>query len=267
MEPVVRYEVDAGVALVTLNRPDRLNAVTREMGQLYGDALDRAGADPDVRAVVVTGAGRGFCAGADMDLLRDIGTTGEGASDVLRPSLSFEPTVPKPVIAAVNGAAAGLGFVRALLCDVRFASRDAKFTTAFARRGLVAEHGISWVLPRVVGFSRAMDLLLSARTVDAAEAERIGLVDHLVDGDVVAAAVAYAKDLATWSSPMSMRHMKEQVWRDAGDRLEPSLERMNALMAASFDWPDLAEGVQSWVEKREPVWPPLHPGEACQPST
>jgi enoyl-CoA hydratase/carnithine racemase len=255
--PVVRYEVQDHVAVVTLNRPERLNALTREMGHAYGAALDQAGSDPDVRAVVVTGAGRGFCAGADMDLLQDIGTTGEGATDVLRPSLSFEPTVPKPVIAAVNGAAAGLGFVRALLCDVRFASGEAKFTTAFARRGLVAEHGISWVLPRVVGFSRAMDLLLSARTVGAAEAERIGLVDHLVDGDVVAAAVGYAKDLATWSSPTSMSHMKAQVWRDAGDRLEPSLERMNALMAASFDWPDIGEGVQSWLEKREPVWPPL----------
>jgi enoyl-CoA hydratase/carnithine racemase len=257
MATVVRYHVEDRVALVTLDRPDRLNAITREMGQQYAAALDRAGADPQVRAVVVTGAGRGFCAGADMDLLQGIGTTGEGASDALRPSLSLEPTVPKPVIAAVNGAAAGLGFVRALLCDVRFASPAAKFTTAFARRGLVAEHGISWMLPRVVGFSRAMDLLLSARTVGADEAQRIGLVDHLVGGDVVAAAVAYAKDLATWCSPTAMAHTKMQVWRDAGDQLEPSLERMNALMAASFDWPDVVEGVQSWMDKREPAWPPL----------
>ncbi len=259
MATVVRYEVEDRVALVTLDRPDRLNAVTREMGQQYAAALDRAGDDPDVRAVVVTGAGRGFCAGADMDLLQDIGTTGEGASEALRPSLSLEPTVPKPVIAAVNGAAAGLGFVRALLCDVRFASHDAKFTTAFARRGLVAEHGISWVLPRVVGFSRAVDLLLSARTVGAVEAERIGLVDHLVEGDVVAAAVAYAKDLATWSSPTAMAHMKVQVWRDAGDHVGPALARATDLMAASFDWPDVVEGVQSWIEKRTPDWPPLQP--------
>ncbi len=257
MATVVRYEVEDRVALVTLDRPDRLNAVTREMGQQYAAALDRAGADPEVRAVVVTGAGRGFCAGADMDLLQGIGTTGEGASDVLRPSLSLEPTVPKPVIAAVNGAAAGLGFVRALLCDVRFASHEAKFTTAFARRGLVAEHGISWVLPRVVGFSRAVDLLLSARTIDAAEAQRIGLVDHLVEHDVVAAAVAYAKELATWCSPTAMAHMKVQVWRDAGDHVGPALERATDLMAASFDWPDVAEGVQSWMEQRTPDWPPL----------
>ena len=262
MPTVVRYEVEDGVAVVTLDRPERLNAVTREMGHQYAEALDRAAADPQVRAVVVTGAGRGFCAGADMDLLQGIGTTGAGASDALRPSLSLEPTVPKPVIAAVNGAAAGLGFVRALLCDVRFAAPEAKFTTAFARRGLVAEHGISWVLPRVVGFSRAMDLLLSARTVTAVEAERIGLVDHLVDGDVVAAAVAYAKDLATWCSPTAMAHMKAQVWRDSGDQLEPSLQRMNALMAASFEWPDVVEGVQSWVEKRTPAWPPLQPPAA-----
>lgn len=257
MATVVRYEVEDGVALVTLDRPDRLNAITREMGQQYAAALDHADADPDVRAVVVTGAGRGFCAGADMDLLHDIGTTGEGASDALRPSLSLEPTVSKPVIAAVNGPAAGLGFVRALLCDVRFASTEATFTTAFVRRGLVAEHGISWVLPRVVGFSRAMDLLLSGRKVTAAEAERIGLVDHLVESDVVAAAVAYAKDLATWCSPTAMAHMKVQLWRDAGDEVGPALERATGLMAASFGWPDVAEGVQSWVEKRTPVWPPL----------
>lgn len=257
MESVVRYEVVGGVAVVTLNRPERLNAVTREMGQRYAEALIRAGADPVVRAVVVTGAGRGFCAGADMDVLQGLSSTGEGATEVLQRSIPLEATVPKPVIAAVNGPAAGLGFVRALMCDVRFGSGDAAFTTAFARRGLVAEHGISWVLPRVVGFSRAMDLLLSARTVGAREASRIGLVDHLVDGDVVAAAVAYAQDLATWCSPTSMGHLKAQVWRDAGDHLQPALDRMTDLMAASFTWPDLQEGVLSWMEKREPVWPPL----------
>ena len=262
MEPVVRYEVDRGVALVTLNRPERLNAVTREMAQLYEQSLRAAAADDDVRVVVVTGAGRGFCAGADMDLLHGIGTTGEGAAEALRPAPPLEATIPKPVVAAVNGPAAGLGFVRAMLCDVRFASADASFTTAFARRGLVAEHGISWLLPRVVGFSRAMDLLLSARKVGAQEAARIGLVDHLVDGDVVEAATAYARDLATWCSPTSMAHLKAQVWRDAGDALEPSLARMNALMAASFTGPDIVEGVQSWMERREPTWPPLAvPGE------
>ena len=254
-DPVLAEQRDA-VLTLSLNRPDRLNAWTQAMEDRYFDLLAAADDDPTVRAIVLTGTGRGFCAGADLDDLGRLASHTERYEAGRRPK-TFPLTIRKPIIGAINGACAGLGLIQALYCDVRFVSSTAKLTTAFARRGLVAEHGISWVLPRVVGFSRAMDLLLSARTVGAVEAERIGLVDHLVEGDVVAAALAYAKELATWCSPTSMAHMKAQVWRDAGDQLDPSLLRMNALMAASFEWPDVVEGVQSWMEKREPQWPPL----------
>ena len=176
MSDVVLIEVSEGVAQLTLNRPDRLNAWTAEMGRAYFDLLDECAAREDVRVIVVTGAGRGFCAGADM---KDLESIGSGDLDGARADLDERPqtyalTIPKPVIAAINGPCAGLGLVHALMCDLRFAAQGAKLTTAFARRGLVAEHGISWVLPRLVGPARALDLLLSGRIVLAEEAARAG---------------------------------------------------------------------------------------------
>jgi enoyl-CoA hydratase/carnithine racemase len=165
--------------------------------------------------------------------------------------------VPKPVIAAINGPCAGLGFVRAMFADLRFAAAGAKLTTAFARRGLVAEYGLSWLLPRIVGMSRSLDLLLSGRTFLAEEAHALGLVNEVVDGAVLTAALDYARDLATWCSPASLRDMKAQVWRDAVGDLAEAWERTEQLMLASFDRPDLAEGVRSYVEQREPQFPPL----------
>ena len=253
----VLYEVRDSVALVTLNRPDRLNAWTPEMSDGYLQALDDATADPQVRAIVVTGAGRGFCAGADMDRLQDLAAGGDRVGNRDRAPADMEPAVPKPVIAAINGACAGLGLVRAMFCDIRFAAAGAKFTTAFARRGLVAEYGLSWLLPRLVGMSRSLDVLLSGRVFLAEEAYELGLVNRVVDGDVVEAALAYARELATLSSPASMRDMKRQVWADAVSSLEESWERTEKLMLASFDRPDLAEGVTSYVERRDPQWPPL----------
>src|ERR671936_251644 len=183
MPDPVLYEAADGVATVTLNRPDRLNAWTRELGARFYELLERAAEDPEVRAIVVTGAGRGFCAGADMELLQSIG----GGSAVVGERQELYPDhllgIPKPIIAAINGPAAGLGFVVALMCDIRFAAAGAKLTTAFARRGLIAEHGISWVLPRLVGPSRALDLLLSGRVVLAEEAAGMGLVNLVIAGD------------------------------------------------------------------------------------
>jgi enoyl-CoA hydratase/carnithine racemase len=253
----VLYEVRDNVALVTLNRPDRLNAWTPEMSDGYLKALDDATADPQVRAIVVTGAGRGFCAGADMDRLQDLAAGGDRVGNRDRAPADMEPAVPKPVIAAINGACAGLGLVRAMFCDIRFAAAGAKFTTAFARRGLVAEYGLSWLMPRLVGMSRSLDVLLSGRVFLAEEAYELGLVNRVIDGDVVEAALAYARELATYSSPASMRDMKRQVWADAVSSLEESWERTEKLMLASFDRPDLAEGVASYVERRDPQWPPL----------
>jgi enoyl-CoA hydratase/carnithine racemase len=221
----------------------------------YFDLLEEAAADPDVRAIVVTGAGRGFCAGADMEALQSLGS-GEGSSEDARGDdrpQTFPLSIPKPVIAAINGPAAGLGLVMALMCDIRFAAAGAKLTTAFARRGLIAEHGISWVLPRLVGSAHALDLLFSGRVVLAEEAATMGLVNAVHPGDeLLERTLAYAHELATWSSPTSMRVMKGQVYEHMERGAAESLEESNRLMAESFGRPDFAEGVAAFVEGREP---------------
>jgi enoyl-CoA hydratase/carnithine racemase len=260
MSDEILYDVDGGVAVITLNRPDKLNAWTPTMGERYLELLEQVKTDPDVRVAVLTGAGRGFCAGADMNLLSNLaeskgeervgGTLGKGPSEM-------EPSVPKPVIAAVNGACAGLGLVRAMFCDLRFAAAGSKFTTAFVRRGLVAEYGLSWLLPRLTGVSRSLDVLLSGRVFLAEEAFEMGLVNRVVEGDVLAAAVDYARELAAYSSPASMRDMKQQVWGDLVGSLDESWSRTEQLMLASFTRPDLAEGVTSYLEGRDPQFPPL----------
>jgi len=178
MSEVVQMTVEDGVALLTLNRPDRLNAWTAEMESAYFGLLEECAASDEVRAIVVTGAGRGFCAGADMQELQAIGDGEPAPVPHDRRPQTLPMTIPKPIIAAVNGACAGIGLVQALMCDVRFAAEGAKLTTSFARRGLVAEHGISWILPRLVGPANALDLLLSGRLVFAEEAQALGLVNR-----------------------------------------------------------------------------------------
>lgn len=260
MTEVVQSSVDEGVALLTLNRPERLNAWTGEMQRAYFDLLEEAGAREDVRVIVVTGAGRGFCAGADMEALQEIGAGGlEGAAagQDARPQTS-PLGIPKPVIAAVNGPCAGIGLVQALMCDLRFAAADAKITTAFARRGLVAEHGMSWLLPRLVGPARALDLLLSARAVLGEEAERLGLVNRALPGELLLdETLAYARDLAANCAPSSMAAMKSQVYGDLERGLDDALARANELMVESLRAPDFVEGVSSFVERRPPDFGPL----------
>lgn len=253
----ILYDVTDRVAVITLNRPDKLNAWTPTMSESYLEALDKATADPGVRVLVVTGAGRGFCAGVDMSLLQGLAETGDRVGGRDRIPSQMEPAVPKPVIAAVNGACAGLGLVRAMMCDIRFAAAGVKFTTAFARRGLVAEYGLSWMLPRLIGMSRSLDVLMSGRVFLAEEAFELGLVNRVVDGDVLAAAMDYARELATLSSPASMRDMKQQVWADQLASLDESWERTEKLMLASFDRADMPEGILSYVEGRQPDFPPL----------
>ena len=220
----VLYEVKDRIATVTLHRPDKLNAWTAQMGREVRAAMTEAGRDEAVRVIVLTGAGRGFCAGADMGLragLAGAGAPTEDAAQVLRREngeaaaaaggdtrpdfrgpYAYFPTIPKPIIGALNGATAGLGLVVALYCDLRLASDAAVFTTAFSRRGLVAEHGISWMLPRLVGLPHALDLLLSARKIDAGEALRMGLVSQVLPGaDFAAGVAAYARELADLVSP------------------------------------------------------------------
>ncbi len=211
---VVQMRIDDGVALLTLNRPDRLNAWTAEMEHSYFALLEHCAHDHDVRVIVVTGAGRGFCAGADMQQLQALGdgTLGASAEEHQRRAQTFPLTIPKPIIAAVNGACAGIGLVQALMCDLRFAAAGAKLTTAFSRRGLVAEHGISWILPRLVGPANALDLLLSGRVVFSEEAHELGLVNRVYAPDrLLDATLDYARELVVNCSPASMATMKRQV--------------------------------------------------------
>jgi enoyl-CoA hydratase/carnithine racemase len=264
MTEVVLFDVEDGVALLTLNRPERLNAWTAEMQTRYFDLLEESAAREDVRAIVVTGAGRGFCAGADMQNLQDIvGGDVERAESAGDPRpVTFALSIPKPVIAAINGPCAGLGLVIAVMCDVRFAAAGAKLTTAFSRRGLVAEHGLSWMLPRLVGPARALDLLLSGRVALGAEAAELGLVNRAVEDDrVLDEALAYARMLAAECSPASMALMKRQVYGDYEHTLAESLEEANRLMMESFSGPDFGEGVRSFLERRAPEFAPLAAAE------
>ena len=253
---VTRYAVEESVATITLDRPERHNAWTSEMGEQYFDHLERAAAAPDVRAIVVTGAGRSFCPGLDMAVLGEAATAA-AARGGTRPQ-TFPLGIPKPLIAAINGACAGIGLSLALMCDIRFAAAGAKLTTSFARRGLVAEHGTSWLLPRLVGTARALDLLLSARVVMAEEAHEMGLVNFVVERErVLPAALDYARDLARNVSPTSMSVIKRQVIRHLDLPLDQALVESNALMAESLRRPDVAEGVASFVELRPPRFEPL----------
>jgi enoyl-CoA hydratase/carnithine racemase len=262
MADVVLAENSDGVLLVTLNRPDKLNAWTPAMEEQFFGTLAAADEDPSVRVVVVTGAGRGFCAGADLTALGAVDPSAITEADI-HPSgkpISFALSMRKPVIGAINGATAGIGLVLALYCDVRFAAADAKFTTAFSRRGLIAEHGIAWLLPRVVGVSRAMDLLLSSRILLGEEAGRIGLVDHVLPvAEVLPAALAYARDLADNCSPQSMAIIKRQVYAALESDLDPARLESVALMLTSFGQDDFREGVLSHLEKRPPNFAPLDP--------
>ena len=257
MAELVLSSADQGVLTLTFNRPDRLNAWTDAMGRRYFDLLQEAEKDPNVRAIVVTGAGKGFCSGADFQTLSALQAGSYDETPDPRPN-TFPTTIAKPIIAAVNGACAGLGMVHALACDLIFTAEDAKWTTAFPRRGLIAEYGLSWILPRLMGQQRAMDILLSGRVFTGAEAYELGLANRSVPGDsLVATAQEYALDLAINSSPASMAIIKRQVWNDWNVTLEESAKTATQEMLASFDRPDFTEGVASFLERRPPNFPPL----------
>lgn len=256
----VDYQVEDSVGLIRLDRPEKLNAFTFEMIGEIRKAADMAAADERVVGIVVTGAGRAFCAGLDTgDLTRSAsGTAPEAqpanASDGELPALfSHLLRIPKPVIAAVNGVAAGGGFVLAMMCDLRFAAAGASFTTAFSKRGLIAEHGTSWILPRLVGLNRALDLLWSARRIDAAEALRIGFVDRVVPYEkLLDDAKAYIRDLTANVSPRSLAVIKSQIYRHSSLALEPAIRDADRLTHESLAHPDATEGVKSFVERRPP---------------
>jgi enoyl-CoA hydratase/carnithine racemase len=263
-EAPVLYEVgDDRVAVITFNRADRMNGLTEEFEDAYFDALERAQADTDVRAIVVTALGRAFCAGADMSVL-DAASSGDRElllGDITRRPVYFPMTIQKPVICAINGAAAGVGVAMAMACDIRFAAAGIKITFAFPHRGLVAEYDTSWMLPRLIGTGRALDLLLSGRVVLAEEAAELGLVNWVVPKDeLLERARAYAADIAANCSPASLSMIKQQVYADWDLDLVSAHRRMTPLMQRAFSGADFTEGVASYVEKRAPQFPNLGEG-------
>ncbi|RZT35475.1 enoyl-CoA hydratase [Cupriavidus agavae] len=260
---VARSDSSAHVAVVTMNRPDKLNALTKVMEAELRDAMEAADCDESVRVIVLTGAGKGFCAGMDINELEILPPGDIRAAQWMRPydmnrradfqsRYGYFPAVRKPVISAINGAAAGLGLVFALYSDMRFASRRAAFSTAFARRGLIAEHGISWLLPRVVGPGHAADLLLSARKVSAEEALEMRLVDRLCEPDeLMTHTLEYAADLAENVSPRSVRVIKRQLWEQQFQTLGEATQMANAEMFDSIQSEDFTEGVAHFIERRQ----------------
>lgn len=248
---------ETGIATLMLNRPDELNAWTYPLEARFFAALDAAAADPAIRVVVVTGAGRGFCAGASMRLLGD-GDRSERPDRATRRRLCELAEFPKPVIAAINGPAAGLGFALAVSCDIRFAAADAKLTTSFARLGLIAEHGVAWLLPRLVGGAAARDLLLSGRTVTGAEAASMGLVNQAVAGPgTLAEALSYARMLVQSGAPASWAMIKRQLLDADSLTLPAAYEQAARLMDQALLSPDHREGVQAFRERRPPRFAPL----------
>ena len=267
---VTRYEVEAGVATITLDRPDRLNAWTGRMDLEYRHSMAAAEADPAVRVIVVTGSGRGFCAGADMEGLGDMAasgaydaglreepaTPGHGVRPDFDHPYAYQLGVPKPIIAAINGAVAGVGFVLACYCDLRFAAAGAKITTSFGRLGLPAEWGVGWLLPRIIGAARAADLLFSSRVVLAEEAAELGLVNRVLPPDeLLPATLDYARSIAAETSPRAVAVMKAQLWQGLLEPLGSALTEAEQLMKEMVAGPDFAEGVKAFTERRPPRFP------------
>ena len=257
--------VDGPIATVRLERPESMNAFTYPMIRAIRDAVDAAVTDPAVGAIVITGLGRAFSAGLDMTTLSN--TAGGERDERPAPAnelpalFGFLIDVPKPVVAAINGVAAGGGLVLAMMCDLRFAADTASFTTAFSKRGLIAEHGTAWLLPRLMGTSRALDVLWSARRFDADEALRIGFVDRVVPGDqLIEETNRYLTELLANVAPRSIATIKRQVYAGWSQTFAESSIETKRVLDASLDHPDLKEGVASFVERRAPQFAPVGPG-------
>ncbi len=265
----VQYAVHEQIATITLNRPHRLNAWTGRMHTEYRHVLAEAEADRTVRAIVVTGAGRGFCAGADSKALEGHVAAGRyepGVRERLaRPGYGVRPEfdhpfafhfgLTKPTIAAINGAVAGVGLVLACFCDLRLAAAGAKLTAAHGKLNLPAEGGLSWLLPRIVGLGRANELLYTSRVVLAEEAERIGLVNAVHAPErLLDETYAFARNLVATVSPGSLAATKRQVYTDLHRDIGSAVDEADRLVNTMVTEPDFAEGVQAMVERRPPRW-------------
>lgn len=269
---VTRYDVTERVATITLHRPERLNAWTARMNAEYRSCLRRAAEDPGVRVIVVTGSGRGFCAGAESEDLAghvergayrawdtgDLDRPGYGVRPEFDAELAYHFGVPKPIIASINGPVAGIGFALACYCDLRFAAAGAKFTTAHGRLGLPCAFGLAWLLPKLIGLPRSLDLILSSRTFIAEEALELGLVTSVVPGDQLPGWVLeYARDLATSVSPASMATSKRQVYEAFHATAAEAVRTAEALIDPMMSGPDYAEGVAALRQKRPAVFADL----------
>lgn len=267
----ILYSVNGPVAEVRFNRPDRLNALTRRMLAEMKHAIGEAEKDDNVVGIVLTGEGRGFCAGMDMQALSALGAAGGTGKRVDEdygldaqpgdPAMgedflkghSYLMAVRKPIIAAINGPCAGLGFVLAMLCDLRFMGQEAVVTASFSQRGLVAEYGVSWILPRIIGVSKTLDLLWTSRKIKGDEAKEMGLVDKVFPaGDVAAQARAYIEELAAKAAPYSLMMMKRQVYRHLAMPLGEAVAETTQWIAESTARDDFKEGVNAYLEQRPP---------------
>lgn len=267
------YTVEDPCAVVRLNRPDQLNAFTRRTLREIREAVDNACNDPRVVGIIVTGTGRAFSAGLDMAELEATTSAdaapGAAAEDVLPGIFSYLIETPKPVIAALNGVAAGGGLVLAMMSDLRFAAASASLTTVFLKRGLIAEHGTSWLLPRLVGVSRALDLLWMSDKINAEEALSLGLVDRVIDGDPVAAARDYLCRLAETSAPKSIAASKALVYAHLGCDYREALREAERVQNDFLAAPDALEGARAFIERRAPRFGRIgagSPGEANDPA-
>ena len=263
-EAVMYETTPTGVAVLTLNRPERLNTWGGDIATAFYGGLDRAEADPAIRVIVLTGRGKAFCAGANLGKTATVGDSLRNSeqrdlSELVGDRQPYHlTTLSKPVIAAINGSCVGIGLTQALMCDVRFAAAGAKFAASFARRGLIAEYGISWILPRLTGWSVALDLLLSGRTFLAEEAAELGLVKEVVAAEQLMKRVMdYAEDIAGNCSPASMAVIKRQAYGDAMRDVVDASSRAEALLQESLLRPDVIEGIASFLEKRTPNFPGL----------
>jgi enoyl-CoA hydratase/carnithine racemase len=254
----VRYEVDDPVATITLNRPETLNALTYPMLAAFREAVDSAARDPRVVGIVVTGAGRGFCSGLDASVLQQTTTTGSSSrpkTDDVPGLFTWLLSIPKPIISAVNGVAAGGGFVLTVMSDLRIASTNGSFTSIFSKRGLIAEHGTTWIVPRLIGTGAALDLLWSSRKIDGTEAHRIGLVQQVVEpDDLLAACRRYIVDLAENVSPASLADTKRLVYTGFGVPYPDALQEIDGVQYAALDRVDAKEGAAALIEKRAPAF-------------
>jgi len=267
----ILYDIHEHIATITLNRPEKLNAWTLKMEQEVRAAMQEARYDESVRVIVLTGAGRGFCAGADISVLDAITKNGSSvwhsgkasssaaahSKDAVRQDFlgrySYLLAIPKPIIAAINGPAVGLGLVISLYCDLRFASSSARFGTVFSRRGLIAEYGLAWLLEHLVGHANALDLLFSGRMIDADEAMRMGLVNKVFPGETFEEGInEYARDLVANVSPRSLRVLKRQVYEAMFQTLAQATDLSEQEMLRSFQSNDFKEGVAHFIERRPP---------------